>query len=261
MKILIYFFGIMLLLSSCKNKTQKLPDAASINEAPQTNSNVITMATTDWPPYYSSQLTNGGPVVEVTREALRRAGYKLVIKWIPWARAVFKTNEGDFHALLGCFNNSDRAKTMIFSEPIGRSEFFLVSYKDRNIRYKTFKDLSPYLIATLRGYKVNYEFDNAKYLTKKEVGTIKQGLGMLQKKRVDLIYEDKLVLINEARRWYPGLLDKIEYLKPALASKDVYIGFSKKIKGIQKIVKKFNFKIIEMKKDGTYKKIYNSHGY
>lgn len=261
MRLFILSIGFILLISSCKKEAFVSPMDRPVTEEIQAKSNIIWMASTDWPPYYSRKLKNGGPVTEVTREALRRAGYELKMMWIPWARAEAKTVDGDYHALLGCFKNIERGKTMIFSRPIGKSEFFLVSHKEKKIKYTELRDLSPYVIASLRGYKVNKEFDEAPYLEKRIVETVKQSLGMLKKKRVDLIYEDKMVLINEAKRWYPDLLDQIEYLEPPLASKEIYIGFSKKVKGIQQIVKEFNARIKEMKSDGTYKGIYNSHGY
>src|SRR5205085_9119457 len=48
----------------------------------------LVLAATEYPPYYSESLDKGGPVAELTVAALRRAGYEVELRFMPWARAL-----------------------------------------------------------------------------------------------------------------------------------------------------------------------------
>ncbi|MCP4111389.1 MAG: hypothetical protein GY749_38640, partial [Desulfobacteraceae bacterium] len=48
----------------------------------------IVLATMNWEPIYGKSLPEGGVFTAVTREAFRRGGYRLDVKFVPWKRAM-----------------------------------------------------------------------------------------------------------------------------------------------------------------------------
>ena len=57
-------------------------------------SETVTLASTEYPPYYGSSLPQGGVIAEIARQAFKRTGYELRIEWDPWARALKTAQEG-----------------------------------------------------------------------------------------------------------------------------------------------------------------------
>ncbi|NOR23845.1 MAG: hypothetical protein GQ542_05525 [Desulforhopalus sp.] len=52
------------------------------------------MATLNWQPFYGENLPKNGFYAELSREAFKRAGYDLIITFVPWKRAVQMARTG-----------------------------------------------------------------------------------------------------------------------------------------------------------------------
>lgn len=248
----IKFFFILVLTISVSN--------AQIEEKNQ-NSKTFRMVTVDYPPFYSKTLKNGGPLVAIVRSALEKVGIKLKIIYMPWKRAVSQSFKGKYDALFGCLHTVKREKKLLFSSP-------MLSYANRfHVRKnssftwdksKGLKGLSGKRICLIRGYSIDPEFDKADYLTKQEVDTLPQCMGMMEKKRVDMIIENPLTFNYEFKKAYPNKPKNYKLIGPPLKTVSLFVAFSKKLPNHKEMVSKLNEGLRLIKEDGTFKKIVDS---
>ncbi len=120
----------------------------------------ITLGTSEWGPYFASNLKNNGPLAEVVTEAFKRSGYAVDIQFMDWNRAVALSAEGKIGGLLGCYLSKERAEVLELSQPFGEATVVMFAKKGSNISYSSLEDLKSYKIGTMRGNKVTDEFDS-----------------------------------------------------------------------------------------------------
>ena len=54
----------------------------------------LQLASTDYPPYFSSALPEGGTLTALTRAAFKAAGYDITLVFLPWARLMLELERG-----------------------------------------------------------------------------------------------------------------------------------------------------------------------
>lgn len=64
-----------------------------------TENKQVRLASSEYPPYFGEQLDNQGVITEIIVEAYTRVGYEVEIKFMPWARSLEMTKEGDFDGM------------------------------------------------------------------------------------------------------------------------------------------------------------------
>ena len=221
----------------------------------------LTIATCEWAPYYGKKLESGGFFVDLTRQAFQRTGYKIEIKWVPWARALEMSYSGWYDILGGCYYSKERTKKLKFTDPVFSTKVAFFELQGRNIKFKKLTDLAKYNIGIVRGFANRPDFDAAYYLKKDEARNSKLNIGKLLLKRVDLIIESANVAQYILKKNYPNNIDDVTMITPVLQVKNLYLGVSKKNPNYKKIVADFNRGLKEIKKDGTYKNILEKHGF
>ncbi|MCP4163463.1 MAG: transporter substrate-binding domain-containing protein [Deltaproteobacteria bacterium] len=221
-------------------------------------SGTIRIATLNWEPYVGEDLKEEGFLAHITREAFKRAGYKIEFLYRPWKRAVVKAEEGDFDGYFPAYFSKERMEKSYFTDKIisGPMGFFKLKY--RNITYKKIEDLKPYRIGIVRGYVNTKEFDNADYIRKEAVVGDETNFRKLLMKRIDLAIADKFVGYSIINR-NPKMKGKINFLNPPLKDLKLYICISKNTTSAQKKLKAFNKGLKEIIKDGTFKRILVYH--
>ncbi|MDC0254645.1 transporter substrate-binding domain-containing protein [Bacteriovoracales bacterium] len=219
----------------------------------------VTLATTDWPPYYGKKLNNGGPIVEITKEAFKRVGIKSKVYWLPWTRAQTEVKNGKFSALLGAYKTPEREKYALYnSTPLGFTVtgIFSINRKDKTV--DKLEALKGKRICHLRGTSVAAAFDNAKFLSKRAVGSESSCMMMVLKKRVQLVAGSQFV--------FGAILKKLNSkasLNPIFIFEKtpMFNAFSKKSPDYEKIKASFDKGLDLIKKDQTYEKIMKKHGF
>ena len=222
------------------------------------------MVTTNWPPFFSEKLLNGGPLTEASTEAFKRVGYEIKIIFIPWKRALLYVEDGKADALLGAYKNEERKKVLHFSESIvGDTTTSIIALKDSTIAYDSLDSLKRYKIGILRATSVSKEFDSAKneFLKTYESNSESQIIKMLESGRVDLIAGSLQVFFSEYKTLYPDR-DPSNYLKSItiLSSEAMHIIFSKKVKNGKSLRDAFDRGFNMIVEDGTFEIIMKKHG-
>jgi polar amino acid transport system substrate-binding protein len=226
------------------------------------NEKIITLANeTTWAPHYGKELNNGGYTTEIISEAMKRVGYDIKIKWLPWNRAVTLATKGIYDGLGACYYNDKRAKNFVYSNTIGDTKTVFFKLKKTKINYKSLKDLKDFKIGTSTGYAYPKIFTDAKFLKTINSPRLEINIKKLLKNRIDLVIGSKKVMQHYLNTKFPNDKDKIEILEPSVDSMPLYVAFSKKSKNYKQKVKDFNIGLDIIKKDGTFEKILKKHGF
>lgn len=221
----------------------------------------VTLATLDWEPYIGRNLKNQGYVAEIVREAFKRSGYSVDLKFMPWARAVRMARIGRVDGYFPEYYSEDVKSHSIFSAPFKGGPMGFFARKGRNISYTKLQDLKPYSIGVVRGYVNTEAFDKATYLNRQEATDDITNLKKLLKGRIDLMVSDKFVGLYILEKNMPDEKDQVEFMEPPLENKDLFVCFPKNLPGSNKIMTDFNDGLIKIKDDGTLDRIMKRHGF
>lgn len=221
----------------------------------------ISLSTGNLPPFFSENLPEGGYVYEITKEAFKRAGYKLEIKWTPWKRAFEGAKKGLYHGVMGAYKSDERIRYFIYSEPVARVDLAFFRRKGEPISFESLKKLGPYRIGVIRGtapFAILKKVSPPLLL--ENVSNDEQNIKMLMKGRIDLFLTDLQYVVYVLKNKYPEWVDDIEVIQPPLHRGLMYIVISKKTKNYQQIIDDFNRGLESVRQDGGYGNILKKHG-
>ncbi len=224
-------------------------------------SKTIKLATLDWEPYIGRDLKDNGYVAEIVREAFRRKGYTVKIKFLPWARVLKMAKDGKVDGYFPEYYSAERENEFLFSNEFPGGPLGFFKRKDSDISYNKLTDLKPYRIGVVRGYVNTKEFDAADYLKKEPALDDLTNIKKLLAGRIDLLVADKFVGLDLLERNLSNHVGDIEFVQPALELKPLYVCFPRTLSASQMYNKVFNAGLKEIKEDGTLDKILTKHGF
>ncbi len=209
--------------------------------------NSLVFNVTGQPPLNTSK--HDGFMDEVTREALKRIGYKLIINRQPAERGLRSINAGVIDGEMSRIKGIDKIypNLVMVNEKIMNWDFVVYSKKQINLD-KGWISLAEKNVSFINGWKI-LEKNVPKSANVTKTRNANQLFNLLKKNRTDyIIYErwgghDEIELLQ---------LQNVNMLKPALASKEMYIYLHKKHAAL---VPKMSSALLNMKKDGSYKKL------
>ncbi len=221
----------------------------------------LVLASLDWEPYIGQNVKDEGYVAVLVKEAFKRKGYDLEIKYMPWARVIKMAKSGRYDGYFPEYFAEELKTNYKISSPFPGGPLGFYKRKGDSITYKSIKDLIPYNIGVVRGYVNTKEFDDASYLKKQEAKDDLTNFRKLLKKRIDLVVADKFVGKYVVSKDMPGEENNIEFVEPPLENKDLYVCFSKKGKNTDVLYKVFEEGLKEIINDGTVEKILAKYGF
>lgn len=222
---------------------------------------VVYLVTLDWPPYIGQGLTNRGYIAEIVIESFARVGYKVHLDFLPWNRALYLAQRGDYDGLVAAYYTEEREEFFCYHDSsLGQSEIVFMTLAHREIQYKTMEDLKGYRIGITKGFAYPTVFEEADYLEKEEAIDTKSLLKLLLGGRVDLIVEDRLVLYHLLEEELRESVEEVRVVEPILDRKQLFVAFSTSRAGYFQTVSAFGRGLSEVKRDGTFEAIRKSHG-
>jgi polar amino acid transport system substrate-binding protein len=223
------------------------------------NATEINLITAPYPPYYGPNLTNQGPITEIVVTAYKKVGYRVNIKYVPWARALETVKAGKADGLYGAWYSTERAQWFVYSNPLPRNEIML--YKRKGTAPPTFtsyRDLRPYKIGIVRGYRNPPAFDAA-HLRTDVADTDATNLKKLAAKRIDLILIDRgtatYILQHELREYR----EHLEAVEPPAEVLPMHLIISKKAQDYQTKMDDFNQGLELLSAEGVVESIMRQH--
>lgn len=106
----------------------------------------VVLAWTDYPPYYGSNLENGGPVGEIIVQAYKQAGYAVKLDSVPWARGIAGSKRGRYDGIFFAWYRKEREQWFVFSAPLATNEIGFYKRKGEHIKFDSLEDLRPWLV-------------------------------------------------------------------------------------------------------------------
>lgn len=228
---------------------------------PAVSDTTLTFGTSEWEPYLSETLPNGGVAADITKAAFKKAGYEAQVQFMEWNRAIGLSKNGKLDGIVGCYHTRERAMNFGVSQPIGTVSLVFFKLKDAPIIYNRLEDLTPYKIGIIKGSAHTDAFDSATYLKKDSADKITHNIKKLLKGRIDLFLGSKLVTLDVINKSFARDGDTIAILDPPLKTNTLHLGISKKTVGYEKLLADFNTGLERIKADGTVAKIMKKHGF
>ncbi len=243
----------------------------------------VSLATLEWEPYIGVNMSRNGLTAEIVVEAFKRVGYTVEINFYPWTEALAKGQSGQVDGIFPAYHSTEREAFFLFSEPfaesplgfykkstavagpnisqLGRTAKNIVFPEDPRIdQAAMLKKMAQYTYGVVSGYVNTPAFDAADFLKKVEAKSDEENVMNLLNGMVDLIFIDRYVAKNILVKKFPWHLQDYEFMEPPLATKLLYIGFSKKATNYEQKVKDFNRGFMIVKKDGLLKRLTNKYG-
>ena len=222
----------------------------------------IKMTTSNWAPFYSEELSDGGPITELVVEAFRRSGHQASIEFQPWARALQSGKSSDIDVIMGAYYTKNRAKTFLYSRPILAVDVAIIASKKLGITsYDALSELSQFTFGIGKGWANSPEFDSASYLKKETARNQSINVRKLIYGRLDMIVISSEVYHYEIRKQnLQHQADKFQALTPMLSKACLHLLINKQVADHRELIDGFNQAIQGMKEDGSYLKILKKHG-
>jgi len=160
----------------------------------------MSIATLEWPPYTGAELPQGGATTAVARQALAAVGLETDVSYVPWRRAIAmaQNNTGGVVAYFPGYH-CRHVDGFIASNPIGNGPLGFAENTEAPLVWESVDDIGERKLAigTVLGYANTDEFD-AKAGTgwlrtipaKDDITNLKK----LLRQRIDAAVIDKMVL-------------------------------------------------------------------
>ena len=211
--------------------------------------NILVLNTTGNEPLNSSN--QNGFMDIVTKEALKRIGYKLKTLQLPAERGLKNANAGIEDGEMSRVAGLSKTYPNLIQVPEKIMDWEFVVFSEKKISLsRSWHNLSYKQVSFLNGWKI-LEANVPTNASIVKVNKPSQLFSLLKKKRTDYIIYEKwggLLLLKTQK------LKNISLLKPALAKKEMFIYLHKKHRHL---VIKLSSALKQMKSDGSYQKIFN----
>jgi len=221
----------------------------------------IKLASLEWYPYQGSNLPNQGVATDIVMTVLKSKGYEVEIDYLPWSRQMRELENHRFDGILGAYFTKERTQKFIYSDCYLTSSEYFYKRSDSKISWKKLSDLKGYKIGLVRDYANSPQLDNADFLHKEYVNSDIANIKKLLNGSLDLIVINKktaeYLLITSMAPFF----NDIEAIKPPLITHKLCILFNRDDPKSKQYIADFNQGLAKIRKDGTYKKILQRHGF
>jgi polar amino acid transport system substrate-binding protein len=226
----------------------------------------IILGTTHWPPYVQNS-ENKGYAYEIVMAAFTQAGYDNVkIIFMPWTDATEAVNSGQLDGIFPEYFSEDRRKNILYTDSFSESPLGFYKRLHTDVHYQntnptknlknTFDEMTQYRFGVVKDY-VNFSvFDNDSALHKIYADSDLDNLNQLYMGKVDLILIDQHVAEYLFYHQFPlEYRENLMFMPPALITKKLYVGISKKNVNAGTIIDDFNKGLSAIKKNGVFNQI------
>ncbi len=219
----------------------------------------LRVAANTWPPYVDESLGGSGLAMEIVSTAFERAGYPIRVYIQSWPRTLEGARVGVYDVIAAAWYSDERAATLAFSKPYFHNEIRFLKRKGADIHYRQLSDLKGLLIGVVRDYAYGEAFNHSPDLVRVGANHVIQNLLRLMQGRIDLTLGDELVLRYQMKAFMPNAMQNLEFLPKPLERKGLHIAVSKENPAHQRIVADFDKALAQMRADGTWQRIVDSH--
>ena len=233
---------------------------ALLLSATSAQSKALVAAADPWPPYVDFSQVGGGFSIEIIRAALQAKGHQLIVKNVPWARAVKGVEQGVYDLLPNAWYTKERQLKFRYSKPFAMNTMRLVVNKKNTFIYKNESSLNNLRVGLINGASYGEKLKHAKPYEIIYTASMLTNIKMLINNRIDLTIEDELGLIRTLKTSDSRLLDKISLIDPPFSSNPLHIAVSHGHENAIGIIQDFDDGLTLIKENGIYDAILKRYG-
>lgn len=179
----------------------------------------VPLCLTDFPPYVSNELADGGSLTALARRAFMAAGMTVQTIHVPWVRAFALARNGEC-LLLTLWRNEERDALFRYSLPVARMQLGFFVPQDR----KT--PLPPSAtVAYQRGSYLPPALQDGRYRLHELVDP-RPGLELLRRGRVDAVFAERSTFEYQLAR-HPHQAGIARWQSPPVEVKPTFMAISK----------------------------------
>ena len=214
----------------------------------------LQLASTDYPPYFSSALPEGGTLTALTRAAFKAAGYDITLVFLPWARLMLEVERGKYDGVVAVWYKADREHFLALSAPVVDTHVGFYGRASLPLDVGSLQNLRTRSIGTVRGYANPTAFDAAGLKTEEVVNDL-SNLRKLDKGRLDLVLIDKALAQYLVSQEWPTGNANLMWREPGLQTMPLHIGIARSRPNHASLLNDFNRGLAEIRRTGEYARI------
>jgi len=213
--------------------------------------NNVKVTTDEWYPYTDKE--KSGIIDQIVVDTLNNADINFIIKYNSFDDGYKSILNKQYDATYPYFYTKDRVKDMLYSKSLFDVENVLFYNKKRFSH--DLKNIYNHKIGFVKGY-VYKNINMTKFKNIISLDNELIGFDMLNKGELDLLPSNKLVGIHFIKKYFNDFYTNIDYIrsKKFITTDSLYFLLDKNNKN-QKLLKRFNSSLEELKTKGKYKEI------
>lgn len=224
---------------------------------PPLQAETLTAVADPWPPYVTDLAPHQGMATRILREALAREGYGLDVRLMPWARSLRRVKSGGADLLITAWWSNERTGFLHYSEPYAQNELVFLKRRDDPFEFSDLTSLEGKRIGVVRDYGYDRDFLQADYFQRIPNNEFTDSVRMLIAGRLDLVLEDRLVVLATLQQEAPHELEKLSFSRKPLLTKPLYVAASLSHPRHRQIIAAVNRGLAAMRNDGTLDRLLN----
>lgn len=212
-----------------------------------------------WPVLLNPEAENKGLIFELAREAFATQDYDLKIEFVPWSRAMSMIKQQRADLLIGAWYTAERNSYLLYSMPIFSSVLQFLKNKNSSFEYLGLDSLEGLRVGTISSYQYDQGFLQNNSIEKITSASLLNNINNLIIGRIDLTVDDHYVLKHTLDKHIDNWQSKLSLVANPLTDKQIFIAANRTNPQSQAIIKAFNLGLVQLKKEGRYKKIIQSY--
>lgn len=220
----------------------------------------ITIAVGEWPPYTSSDMSDGGRLCAVVKAAFELERVPVEVQFYPWERALKYVETGKCTASSGWLKTPERMKKFIYSDLLYDEDCVLFHLKTFAFAWSSVEDLRNLRIGGSIGYNYGELLEKA----------VKDGVIKIERAPNDLMNFQKLLSGRvqvcpqslEVGEWLldhhftPEEVAKVTHHPKPYAHAQYFLVMSKAKPGNTALMAQFNRGLKRLKRSGQFERIF-----
>ncbi len=221
---------------------------------------IIRVSSGEWPPYFSKELPHGGVISQVVSEAFDLQDISVEYGYFPWKRSMQYAQSGRWDGSVGWKNTPDRAKHLLFSEPVATIKPVFFHLKSHPFEWSSAIDLAGKKLGGIIGYDYGIMFTGAEtfgIITVTRLTSEQQLFKNLLAGRFEAFISNLKVgnfIMN--KHLSPKEASLITHHPLPIYAYPIHMTFSKKLANSERLRKTFNAGLKRLIDNGRYDQIY-----
>lgn len=227
----------------------------------------ITIVADEWPPFNGKVNSKAeGYMIDVARIIFKARGIEVEYITMPWKRAVFETQKGEYNAVVGA-SKADAEGFVFPKEELAHNRIAFYVKKGNPWKWQGVESIQKIRLGVIAGYDYrdalnNYIKENSHDTKNLQVMTgdlpLQRMLQGLILGRVDVVVDNEAAIRYEAKRL--GLSDEIESAGYGQELSFIYIAFSPSLPKSAVYAQMLSDGIRQLRSSGELKNVFDKYG-